>query len=282
MAISSIIGDALVPTSYGFRNVIINGNFSINQRGYTSGSNLASGAYGFDRWKSNYTNTTLTFTSAPQGQTVTISASGVIRQIIERANVQAGTYVLSWVGTATGRVYNEGASAPSYASGPLSVFLDGTANVIVEFTPASGTATLGQVQLEFGSRATPFEARPIGVELQFCQRYYVRFPGKNTSYTRIPSSGTIYSGSAWTGEVYHPVLMRDVASAIEVSQIRLTDRVSFDSTTVTGSSFNAGLSTTSLTLISVSGATGVGANPSGVPLVTNNTTAAYLGISAEL
>lgn len=172
MAISSVLGDALVPASYGFRNEIINGNFMINQRAYASGSNLASGSYGFDRWKSNYTNTSLTFTAAPQGQQVTISTLGVVRQIVERANVSAGSYVLSWSGTAVGRVYNDGASAPSYATGPLSVYLDGTANVIVEFTPASGTATLGNVQLEFGSRATPFEYRPIGVELQLCQRYY--------------------------------------------------------------------------------------------------------------
>lgn len=182
MGISSGLGNALVPTSYGFRNEIINGNFMINQRGYTSGSNLASGSYGFDRWKSNYTNTTLTFTSAPQGQLVTISASGVIRQIVERANIVAGSYVLSWSGTATGRVYNSGASAPSYAVSPVSVYLDGTADVIVEFTPASGTATLGNVQLELGSRATPFENRPIGVELSLCQRYCYREEVSANSY----------------------------------------------------------------------------------------------------
>ena len=202
MAISSALGNAIVPTSYGFRNVIINGNFSINQRGYTSGSNLASGVYGFDRWKSNYTNTALTFTSAPQGQTVTISASGVVRQIVERANVQPGSYVLSWVGTATGRVYNDGATAPSYSAGPLSVYLDGTANVIVEFTPASGTATLGQVQLEFGSRATPFEHIPLGVELQLCQRYYYQRPFFNSP------CGSGGFGNAYSNFQSFPVEMR--------------------------------------------------------------------------
>jgi hypothetical protein len=195
MAISSALGNALVPTSYGFRNVIINGNFMINQRAYASNTNLASGSYGLDRWKSNFTNTALTFTSAPQGQTVTISASGVVRQIVERANVVAGSYVLSWFGTATGRVYNDGATAPAYQAGPLSVVLDGTANVIVEFTPASGTATLGEVQLELGSRATPFEHRPLGVELQLCQRYYER----STTYYLI--SG-MYGSSAYINVVF--------------------------------------------------------------------------------
>lgn len=196
MAISSALGGgALTPEGLSFRNVIINGNFMINQRAYASGTNLASGAYGFDRWKSNFTNTSLTFTSAPQGQTVTISASGVIRQIVERANIKAGLYVLSWTGTALGRVYNDGSTAPAYQSGPFSVVLDGLANVIVEFTPASGTATLGEVQLEFGSRATRFEHRPIGVELSLCQRYYER----STTYYLI--SG-VYGSSAYINVVF--------------------------------------------------------------------------------
>lgn len=134
---------AHVPTTqFGFRNKIINGDFRINQRGYSSASNLASGSYGFDRWKSTFTNTTLTFTSAPQGQAVTINSGGSIEQIIERANMPAGTYVLSWTGTATGRIYNTGATPPSYAASPILVTIDGTANVEVEFTASGGTRTL--------------------------------------------------------------------------------------------------------------------------------------------
>jgi hypothetical protein len=36
----------------------------------------------------------------------------------------------------------------------------------------SGTFDIAQVQVEQGSVATPFEARPIGTELALCQRYY--------------------------------------------------------------------------------------------------------------
>jgi hypothetical protein len=36
----------------------------------------------------------------------------------------------------------------------------------------SGTWSIGNWQLEFGSVATPFEQRPIGMELALCQRYY--------------------------------------------------------------------------------------------------------------
>lgn len=204
MAISSALGNAIVPTSYGFRNVIINGSFMINQRAYASGSNLASGAYGFDRWKSNQTNTTLTFTSAPQGQIVSVNAGGVIRQVVERANVSAGSYVLSWTGNAVGRVYNDGATGPSYASSPLSVVLNGAADVIVEFTSSTGSAvTLGEVQLELGSRATPFERRPIGVELTLCQRYYQVWTS-NAVGTAMCTGWADFAGTA--GSMNRPIV----------------------------------------------------------------------------
>lgn len=37
----------------------------------------------------------------------------------------------------------------------------------------SGTFDFADVQLEAGTRATPFERRPIAVEMPLCQRYYV-------------------------------------------------------------------------------------------------------------
>ena len=195
---------ALATNQFGFRNKIINGDFRINQRAYTSASNLASGAYGFDRWKSNFTNTTLTFTSAPQGQMVTINSGGSIEQIIERANMPAGTYVLSWTGTATGRVYNTGATPPSYAASPILVTLDGSANVEVEFTASGGTRTLQNVQLEAGSVPSAFEYRPIGTELALCQRYFQRYSlGDGSGTMGFCDTTTLFQG------MYHlPVSMR--------------------------------------------------------------------------
>jgi hypothetical protein len=179
MAISSALGSsALLPAGLGFRNLLINGDFRINQRGYTSGTSLSSGVYGFDRWKVVTGPLALTFTAAPQGQQITIPSLGAIRQIIERANIIPGTYVLSWTGTAGGRVYNEGASAPSYNLGnSLTFVLDGTANVVVDMAAGGSSATVGNVQLERNLQATPFEQRPIGVETSLCQRYYQRAIG---------------------------------------------------------------------------------------------------------
>lgn len=164
--------DANTLFTRGYRNRIINGAFVINERGYTSAANLVSGSYGFDRWKSGFTNTALTFTAGSQATTVTISASGVIQQIIERENMPAGTYTLSWTGTATARIYNSGATPPAYAAGPITVTLDGSANVVVEFTASGSTKTLGLVQLEAGTVYSPFEYRHRSEELRLCSRYY--------------------------------------------------------------------------------------------------------------
>jgi len=176
-------------------NLVINGNFTINQRGYVSASNLASGDYGFDRWKSNFTNTTLTFTSAPAGQTVTINSGGGLQQIVERANVPAGTYVLSFTGTATGRIYNSGATPPSYAASPISFTADGSANVVVEFTATGSTKTLGEVKLEEGTAATGFSyaGGTIATELAACQRYYFQDAVAVLNTQQAVASTTVYT-----------------------------------------------------------------------------------------
>lgn len=43
----------------------------------------------------------------------------------------------------------------------------------------AGTFDIARVQLEEGSVATPFEQRPIGLELSLCQRYYQRLTGNS-------------------------------------------------------------------------------------------------------
>jgi hypothetical protein len=198
-------------------NLIINGAFEINQRSYVSGANLASGAYGFDRWKSSFTNTTLTYTSTPQGQLVTINSGGSIKQIVERQNVIAGTYTLSWQGTATGRVYNSGSTAPSYAASPITVNLNGLQNIEVEFTASGGTRTLGFVKLEPGSVATTFRRNGASIEseLAACQRYYIRFVG-NTYGGFGPMT---YDGMDWAAIINFslPVHMRTKPASIDRS-----------------------------------------------------------------
>ncbi len=206
----------------GTGNILINGAFEINQRSYVSAANLASGSYGFDRWKSTFTNTTLTYTSAPQGQEVTINSGGSIEQVVERNNIPAGNYTLSWTGTATGRVYNTGATPPSYAASPITVTLDGLANVEVEFTASGGTKTLSNVQLESGSTATAFRRNSDSVEgeLSACQRYYWRWTTDGSQYGYF---GTGYSGTNAIVNVPLPTTMRVKPTSVDFSNLRLFD-----------------------------------------------------------
>jgi hypothetical protein len=229
----------------GTGNAIINGAFEINQRGYVSAANLASGAYGFDRWKSTFTNTTLTFTSAPQGQEVTINSGGSIEQVVERANVPAGTYTLSWTGTATGRIYNTGATPPSYAASPITVTLDGLANVEIEFTADGGTRTLSKVQLEAGSTATPFRrnANSLQGELAACQRYYERRTAGGANF----GFGIPATWKTSTAAVAQPTFG---------SPKRTSPTVSFSGVVI--NSGNTAITVNSLSTVFSSGTTGIG------------------------
>ncbi len=147
----------------------LNGTFRINQRVYVSGTSLALNAYCFDRWKATTASTVVTFTAAPQGQIVTITA-GSLGSIQPREDLPAGTVTMSWEGTAQGRIYNVGSTAPAYANvgGKITVTLDGLANVMMEFS----TGTLFRVKLEYGSAKTPYRLPTFADELLACQRYY--------------------------------------------------------------------------------------------------------------
>ena len=193
-------------------NLLLNSNFALNQRGYVSAANLASGDYGFDRWKSNFTNTTLTFTASTQGQSLTINSGGGLQQIIEQGLVPAGTYTLSWTGTATARVYNSGGTPPSYAASPVTFTADGTANVVVEFTASGATKTVSKVMFNAGSGTIWSMATPtLQSELSACQRYYYVIANGNS---QVIANAGYYSASLALGAINLGVTMRSTPSLI--------------------------------------------------------------------
>ena len=196
-------------------NLLLNSNFALNQRAYVSAANLASGTYGFDRWKSNFTNTTLTFTASTQGQSLTINSGGGLQQIIEQGLVPSGTYTLSWTGTATARVYNSGGTPPSYAASPVTFTADGTANVVVEFTASGATKTVSKVQFNAGTGTTWSLATPtLQSELAACQRYYQRynFPTATGGGTNV---GTAVNTTIFDTLIIPPVAFRVAPTAID-------------------------------------------------------------------
>lgn len=176
-------GDVILNGSqFAFRNHVINGCFNIVQRALNSmqigySSNLPLGTYTeFDRWKAGTANTTVTLVGGPHAvdysyitypHTITITA-GTIRQILERINMPAGTYYVTWSGTAQGRVSaGTGAGSGAYAASGFSFVASGTSDYSLEFN----TGTLTNVQVERGA-ITPFEFRNPILELELCRRYF--------------------------------------------------------------------------------------------------------------
>jgi hypothetical protein len=261
-------------------NLLLNSNFAINQRSYVSAANLASGSYGFDRWKSNYTNTTLTFTASTQGQSITINASGGLQQVIEQGLVPAGTYTLSWTGTATARVYNSGGTPPSYAASPVTFTADGAANVVVEFTASGATKTLSKIQFNAGAGTTWALATPtLQTELAACQRYYVRFDA-GSAYGFL-GSGVASSTTNATMFTPAPVTMRTPPTTVDyptISTIRYADGANAAALSSLTLDSNCSKNILAITAVSSGGMTA----GRGTWIQGNNSSTAYIGYSAEL
>ncbi len=166
-----------------FRNKIINPLFSINQRGASATVTLAAFTYGHDRIRAGASGCTYTFSTNNGVTTLNITA-GSIQQIIE-ANAfagDAGTYFLSWSGSAQGRI-NGGAYG---TTGQVSAAVEASADVTVEF--GIGTLSLPQFEKDY---VTPFSGRAFSQEQSLCYRYYERVIGE---YVGRLASNLVLSG----------------------------------------------------------------------------------------
>lgn len=185
---------AILAAGLSHRNKIHNGNFSVNQRVVSGTVSLGAGAYGHDRWKAGASGCTYTFATSGNVTTLTITA-GSLQQVIPGASLFTGDHVLSWAGTAQGKI-----GAGSYAASGVTGAATGGTNLTVEF----GTGTLSKVQLEAGTIPTPFELKD---ELPQCLRYYQKSyapataPGTDTATgllaltSRASASHTVYLAS---------------------------------------------------------------------------------------
>ncbi|QYM73344.1 hypothetical protein K1X45_02570 [Pseudochrobactrum sp. Wa41.01b-1] len=125
-------------------NWIINGDFTINQRGGVK--KPANGVYGFDRWKGH---------------------AGGIEQIIEA--LPAGEYTLTWSGGGAGSFGGQTKASPIKAT-----VVAGNASVVV---PA--TATKVSVVHGDASASDPWSkcVRPSAEEERLCYRFFYRITG---------------------------------------------------------------------------------------------------------
>jgi hypothetical protein len=101
--------------------------------------------------------------------------------------------------------------------------------------PDSTTTTvdLAQVQVEEGSVATGFEFRPIGVELQLCQRYFYKTYNTDVAVGITATIGAVYCETLADGTLSRlkafnprlPVSMRATPTVTLYSQTGTADRI---------------------------------------------------------
>ena len=187
--------------SLGMRNALFNADFRINQRGYVSAATLAAGAYGHDRFKAGASGGDYSFTQLNSSTQVTIASGKSLIQVVEDKNVVGGSYVLSWTGTALGRVgINTATPAGTFVVSPILITGQTAGTTMsVEFN----AGTLVNVQCELGSVATPFERRPIGLELALCQRYFelIKYEGATQDFMTFPTITTTAGLGQYTFKV---------------------------------------------------------------------------------
>ncbi|CAN7507053.1 DUF2793 domain-containing protein [Bosea sp. LjRoot90] len=164
------------------QNLLINGDFQINQRAFAGGA-LAAGAYGFDRWKAHTGGANI----SRNGFDLTLT-SGAIRQIVEPAlwgvssfastplcmsveNLSGGNLDVM-VGSVSGTI-TSGSGRRFVALTPA---VGDTANLTVQLVAAAGVVTFRAIKLEFGLTPSPWLARSQTQERQLCERYHWR-PG---------------------------------------------------------------------------------------------------------
>lgn len=120
-----------------------------------------------------------------------------------RTQIATGTFTVS----ATLTRYATNITVPSAA----------TTGIEIVFTVAaqtSGTWTIGGVQLEPGTVATPVDRRPVGSELVLCQRYTWRPTIGADIHNFLSTAGAFSSATAGFFSGSHPVTMRTTPTLV--------------------------------------------------------------------
>ena len=156
---------------------------------------------------------------------------------------------------------------------------------LIGYASASGTAGANdwieyeQMQFEIGSQATPFSRTggSIGGELALCQRYYYRFGGA-TGYERFSTLATGASSTSLTATITAPTTMRVAPTSVDFATLAVWDGANLSAVT------NLTLAVAGKQMQELTVTVGGGGITQYRPyyLLANNSTNAYLGLSAEL
>lgn len=132
-------------------------------------------------------------------KTMTIDMASAVSSGVWEKTTSAGLHVQFMLGTHADRTGNSNLDS----WGSLPPYHYATSDSVNLATIANSTFYLTGVQLEQNYQPTPFEQRPIGIELGLCQRYFWKLISAGISYLSFQ-----YAGSQYRLTVPHPVQMR--------------------------------------------------------------------------
>ena len=269
-------------------NILINGDFQINQRGY-AGAALASGVFGHDRWKADTSGATYTVS----GFVASLTA-GTIVQVIPPplfgvANL-ASTAVTVSVDTPSadltitlGSVSGTITSGTGRKSVTLTPAAGDTGNLSFKIAKASaGTVTFGRVKAEVGTAQTPWVARTSGEEFRLAQRFFQRVGGEGSNYQNLMLG---YWKTTATAEFNHrmPVAMHATPTLSYVTTAALETSNAGTIVAVNSMALNVGVNHSAYAVeIFATLATATGVLNSPCHLAGNNSTAGFFDLIAEL
>ena len=184
-------------------NLLINGDFRVNQRGQTLYEMTFGRVYTVDRWGIWSNNCTFNAETKTLTNLVT-SGNAIMSQYIEDSEALFGkTLTLSvnlndTIHTVTGTIANSYDNATSDTvifikeikdMGVLVSYIRAVwdysrqqIRIDIGCTPTGNNVTIKYVKLEIGSVATEFSPRPYADELAMCQRYYQKLRIHDTQY----------------------------------------------------------------------------------------------------
>ena len=274
---------------------------TVSQQAFTAGAAPVAGYEGqfFARWNRSAAGSSNTLNYYKQaiedvrtfaGQPVTLSfwakadtARTLTAQIYQEFGSGGSGAVLALNGTASVTTswqrFTISATVPSITGKTVGTGSSLTLYFIMP-TGVAFTFDYWGVQLEYGSKATPFETATgtIQGELAACQRYYYRSTSSNAY--GIFGSGIGYNSTTCAITTNLPVSMRVVPSSVDFSTLTLFDIVGA-SNTVTTCTLDTNQTTFNTGVANISAASGI-TNYRTYYIRGNASSSAYIAYNAEL
>jgi hypothetical protein len=225
-------------------------SYSVSQQSFTVGAAPVAGYEGtyFARFAVTAASTATTFSFIQKiedvrqfaGQTITVSLwakSNASRTLTVAAKQNFGSGGSATVSTTVGTAavttswarYSVSVAIPSISGKTLGA--GSNLEIALSYPAAVMTNDFWGVQVEYGSKATPFQTASGGspqAELAMCQRYYWRAT-TTENYIYFPGTGLAKSTTAAEITIPNPVTMRISPPTVEYSNVNVSDGVTLAS-----------------------------------------------------